>query len=275
MRKTQSSINNRFYTHYKETISYDLILKKNIENILEIPKLEKIILNTTSKVIVYDKKYIIPGLIALEIISGQKQKTTAAHKSISGFKLRENQIIGCKVDLRGELMFHFLEKLITIVLPRVRNFRGIFFKFFDGKGNLNLGLSSLLIFPELENYFEYFEFIRGINITLVTSNNKPKPDFFFKKKSFVLQNFEINKIVSDFALKNEVFSAKRKSTTFKNEVFLQAEEKSLKVNKIKHKKIMTNTSNSVIKNFSNQNNKQSIENKNASLLLTSFSLAAQ
>ena len=250
MRKTQSSINNRFYTHYKETISYDLILKKNIENILEIPKLEKIILNTTSKVVVYDKKFIIPGLIALEIISGQKQKTTAAHKSISGFKLRENQIIGCKVDLRGELMFHFLEKLITIVLPRVRNFRGILFKFFDGKGNLNLGLSSLLIFPELENYFEYFEFIRGINITLVTSNNQLKPNFFFKKTRLKLQNFEINKVVSAASLAN-------------------------KVDKIKHKKIMTKTSNSVVKNFSNQNNKRIIENKNASLLLTSFQLAGR
>ena len=256
MRKTQSSINNRFYTHYKETISYDLILKKNIENILEIPKLEKIILNTTSKVIAHDKKYIIPGLIALEIISGQKQKTTAAHKSISGFKLRENQIIGCKVDLRGELMFHFLEKLITIVLPRVRNFRGIFFKFFDGKGNLNLGLSSLLIFPELENYFEYFEFIRGINITLVTSNNHLKPDFFFKKTRLIFQNFEVNKIVS----------AGSKKTSF-----LKANQ----VEKIKHKKIMTNTSNSVVKSFPNQNNKRIIENKNASLLLTSFSLATQ
>lgn len=256
MRKTQSSINNRFYTHYKETISYDLILKKNIENILEIPKLEKIILNTTSKVIAHDKKYIIPGLIALEIISGQKQKTTAAHKSISGFKLRENQIIGCKVDLRGELMFHFLEKLITIVLPRIRNFRGIFFKFFDGKGNLNLGLSSLLIFPELENYFEYFEFIRGINITLVTSNNHLKPDFFFKKTRLIFQNFEVNKIVS----------AGSKKTSF-----LKANQ----VEKIKHKKIMTNTSNSVVKSFPNQNNKRIIENKNASLLLTSFSLATQ
>jgi large subunit ribosomal protein L5 len=240
MKKTESSINNRFYTHYKETISYDLILKKNIENLLEIPKLKKIILNTTSKVIVYDKKYIIPGLIALEILSGQKQKRTSAHKSISGFKLRENQIIGCKVDLRGELMFHFLEKLITIVLPRVRNFRGIFFKFFDGNGNLNLGLSSLLIFPELENHFEYFEFIRGINITLVTSNNKLKSNFFLNRTT--LQNFETNKIIS---------------------------------NNLKHKKTKNYTNNSVVKNFSNQNNKQFIQNKNSSLLLTSFKLAAQ
>lgn len=240
MKKTESSINNRFYIHYKETISYDLILKKNIENLLEIPKLKKIILNTTSKVIVYDKKYIIPGLVALEIISGQKQKITSAHKSISGFKLRENQIIGCKVDLRGELMFHFLEKLITIVLPRVRNFRGIFFKFFDGNGNLNLGLSSLLIFPELENYFEYFEFIRGINITLVTSNNKLKPNFFLNRTT--LQNFETNKIIS---------------------------------NNLKYKKTKTYTSNSVVKSFLNENNKQFIQNKNSSLLLTSFKLAAR
>lgn len=169
MKKTQSPLTNRFYIHYKETISYDLLLKQNIENILEIFKLEKIILNTTSKVIVSDKKNIIPGLVALELFSGQNQKITSATKSISGFKLRENQVIGCKVTLRGQTMFNFLEKLITIILPRIRHFNAIDFNFFDGKGNLSLGLSSLLIVPELESYFEYFECIRGINISLITN----------------------------------------------------------------------------------------------------------
>jgi large subunit ribosomal protein L5 len=173
MKKTQSPLTNRFYIHYKETICYDLLLKQNIENILEIFKLEKIILNTTSKVIVSDKKNIIPGLVALELFSGQNQKITSATKSISGFKLRESQVIGCKVTLRGETMFNFFEKLVTIILPRIRHFNAIDLNLFDGKGNLSLGLSSLLIVPELENYFEYFESIRGINISLITSlNNK-------------------------------------------------------------------------------------------------------
>jgi large subunit ribosomal protein L5 len=169
MKKIQSSVNNRFYIHYKQTVCHDLLLKQNIENILQIPKLEKIILNTTSKVIKADKKNIIPGLVALELLSGQKQKTTAAHKSISGFKLRENQLIGCKVTLRGETMFHFLEKLVTIILPRIRHFKPIDVNIFDGKGNLSLGLSPLLIVPELESHFEYFAFIRGININLITT----------------------------------------------------------------------------------------------------------
>ena len=173
MKKTQSSINSRFYNHYKETIAYDLLLKQNIGNFLEIAQLEKIILNTTSKIIVSDKKNIIPGLIALQLVSGQHQKITSAEKSIAGFKLRENQVIGCKVTLRGEQMFNFLEKLITIILPRIRHFNPINFSHFDGKGNLSLGLSPILIIPELESYFEYFESIGGINISLITSGFKP------------------------------------------------------------------------------------------------------
>ena len=172
MKKTQSPINSRLYNHYKETIAYDLLLKQNIGNFLEIAQLEKIILNTTSKIIVSDKKNIIPGLIALELLSGQHQKITSAQKSIAGFKLRENQVIGCKVTLRGERMFNFLEKLITIILPRIRHFNPINFSHFDGKGNLSLGLSPILIIPELESYFEYFESIGGINISLITSGFK-------------------------------------------------------------------------------------------------------
>ena len=178
MKKTQSSITNRFYTHYKETLCYDLLLKQNIGNQLEIFKLNKIILNTTSKVVVSDKKNILPGLVALELLSGQNQKITSAHKSISGFKLRENQVIGCKVTLRGETMFNFFEKLVTIILPRIRHFNAIDLNLFDGKGNLSLGLSPILIVPELESYFEYFECIRGINISLITNASLKK------KKSF-------------------------------------------------------------------------------------------
>ncbi len=184
MKKTQSPINNRFYNHYKETICYDFVLKQNINNVLEILKLEKIILNTTSKIIVSDKKNIIPGLVALEFFSGQSSKITSAHKSISGFKLRENQVIGCKVTLRGDKMFHFFEKLITIILPRIRQFNAINLNKFDGKGNLSLGLSPILIVPELESYFEYFEFIRGINITLITCKDFSTNIVVEKKSKF-------------------------------------------------------------------------------------------
>ena len=173
MKKTQSSIANRFYTHYKETICYDLLLKQNIENILDILKLEKIILNTTSKVIVSDKKNIIPGLVALELFSGQNQKITSAHKSISGFKLRENQVIGCKVTLRGETMFNFFEKLVTIILPRIRHFSAIDLNFFDGKGNLSLGLSPILIVPEVGSHFDYALFILLIS-SLLAAKHAPR-----------------------------------------------------------------------------------------------------
>ena len=188
MKKTQSSINNRLYNHYKETIAYDLLLKQNIGNFLEIAQLEKIILNTTSKIIVSDKKNIIPGLIALELLSGQHQKITSAEKSIAGFKLRENQVIGCKVTLRGEKMFNFLEKLITIILPRIRHFNPINFSHFDGKGNLSLGLSPILIIPELESYFEYFESIGGINISLITNGFKSLVYSPIKSKELTIQH---------------------------------------------------------------------------------------
>lgn len=188
MKKTQSSINSRLYNHYKETIAYDLLLKQNIGNFLEINQLEKIILNTTSKIIVSDKKNIIPGLIALELISGQHQKITSAEKSIAGFKLRENQVIGCKVTLRGQQMFNFLEKLITIILPRIRHFNPINFSHFDGKGNLSLGLSPILIIPELESYFEYFESIGGINISLITSGFKSLVYSPIKSKELTTQH---------------------------------------------------------------------------------------
>ena len=141
----------------------------------------------------------------MELLSGQNQKITSAYKSISGFKLRENQVIGCKVTLRGETMFNFFEKLVTIILPRIRHFNAIDLNLFDGKGNLSLGLSPILIVPELESYFEYFECIRGINISLITSASLKKETSFsqsslfkndyFKSPTFSLlqNNKQINK----------------------------------------------------------------------------------
>ncbi len=167
----------RYYMHYVQHITHDFIYKKNIKNLLNIPKIEKIVLNMTDKNIVNDKKNIMPLISSLEIVSGQKLKYTSAHKSISTFKIRKKQIIGCKLDLRKKQMFTFLEKLITIILPRERNFTGINKSCLDSYGHLNVGLPTILNFPELKNYFEYFSTVKGVDITVVTkckktSNNK-------------------------------------------------------------------------------------------------------
>ncbi len=163
---------NRYYTHYKNTISSDLILKQNLKNIFEIPKLEKIILNTSSKNIASDRKNIIINLLSLELISGKKPKWTRAHKSVSNFKLRENQIIGCKLDLKHNDMFTFLEKLVTVILPRTVYFKGSTISCLNKSGNYSLGLQEISFFPELESYFEYFQNTKGVDITLVFNKNK-------------------------------------------------------------------------------------------------------
>jgi large subunit ribosomal protein L5 len=173
--KNYSKLNylNRYYIHYNKNVCFDLIYKQNLKNLFEIPKIKKIILNLTYKTIINEKKHIVPGLISLELISGQKLKWTNAKKSIAGFKLRKSQIIGCKVDLRSMHMYSFLEKLITIILPRVRNFAGISENVLNQKNHLSIGLPEILVFPELENYFEFLELLKGIDITIVTHVKKP------------------------------------------------------------------------------------------------------
>lgn len=164
----------RFQKYYNSIIKKDFLYKQNLKNISQIPQLNKIVLSTTSKLIVNEKKYIIPGLLALEMIIGKKLKLTRASHSIAAFKLRKNQIIGCKVTLRGDIMFQFLEKLITIILPRLREFQGVDSNKIDTQGNYTIGLNNLLLIPELENHFEFFEFLRGINIILIPSTHKKK-----------------------------------------------------------------------------------------------------
>jgi len=170
-------INNRYYIHYKKNVCLDLIYKQNLKNTFEIPKIEKITLNATYKTIANDKKFIIPALSSLQLISGQNSKWTIAHKSIAGFKLRKNQIIGCKTDLRNLLMYNFLEKLITIILPRLKNFKGIHSnKIFY----ISIGIPEILVFFELENYFEFFQLLKGLDITISTSLKKTTNSHFSK-----------------------------------------------------------------------------------------------
>jgi len=154
-------------TRYQEEIIPALQEKFGYENINQVPKLHKIVLNMGVGEASHNSKIaeVIEG--QLTKIAGQKCVVTKAKKSIAGFKLREGQAIGCKVTLRGENMYNFLDKLISITLPRVRDFRGISNKAFDGRGNYTLGLTEQLIFPEIE--YDDVVKVRGMDIVFVTS----------------------------------------------------------------------------------------------------------
>ena len=158
---------NRLKEKYEKTIVSDLMSKHNYKNVMEVPKLEKIVVNIGCGDATSNSKLLEAAMRDLQVITGQKPVATKAKKSIAGFKLREGQAIGCKVTLRGENMYNFLDKLISITLPRVRDFRGISNKAFDGRGNYTLGLTEQLIFPEIE--YDDVVKVRGMDIVFVTS----------------------------------------------------------------------------------------------------------
>lgn len=134
---------------------------------LQVPRLEKIVLNMGVGDAIADSKYLEAAVKELEVIAGQKPVITKAKKSIAGFKLREGNKIGCKVTLRGENMYNFLEKLVKIALPRVRDFRGISKGSFDGRGNYTLGIKEQLVFPEVE--YDNVIKTRGLDVVIVTT----------------------------------------------------------------------------------------------------------
>ncbi len=152
---------------YNDTIKKDLMKKFNYSSIMQVPKLEKIVVNIGVGDASHDSKFIEAAKNDLETITGQKAIITKAKKSIAGFKLREGQPIGVKVTLRGENMYNFMEKLIRVSLPRVRDFRGVSPKAFDGFGNYTLGIKEQLIFPEIE--FDNIVKLRGMDIVFVTT----------------------------------------------------------------------------------------------------------
>lgn len=160
----------------KELYNKDIIpsLKKeyNYKTVMQVPKLEKIVINIGVGEGARDDKFIDAALKDLEIITGQKAVVTKARKSIAGFKLREGQVIGAKVTLRNEYMYNFMEKLIKVALPRVRDFRGISNHSFDGHGNYTLGIKEQLIFPEIE--YDNVLKIRGMDIVFVTTAKTDK-----------------------------------------------------------------------------------------------------
>ena len=158
---------NRLKERYMNEIVPSLIKKHNYTTIMEVPKLEKIVINMGVGDATSNSKLLDAAVKDLEVISGQKPVITKARKSIAGFKVREGQTIGCKVTLRGNNMYNFMDKLVSIGLPRVRDFRGVSPKAFDGRGNYTLGIKEQLIFSEIE--YDSVVKVRGMDIVFVTT----------------------------------------------------------------------------------------------------------
>ena len=157
----------RLQQFYREKVVPDLMAKFGYKSIMEVPRLTKITLNMGVSEAVSDKKVMEHAVGDLTKIAGQKPVVTKARKAIAGFKIRENMPIGCMVTLRGATMFEFLDRFVTISLPRVRDFRGISGRSFDGRGNYNVGVKEQIIFPEIE--YDKIDAIRGLNISITTT----------------------------------------------------------------------------------------------------------
>jgi large subunit ribosomal protein L5 len=152
---------------YKEQIVQKLVDQFGYKSVMEAPKLTKITVNMGVGEALADKKILDNALADMEVITGQKPVKTLARKSVAGFKVRQGWPIGCKVTLRGQVMYEFLDRLINIALPRVRDFRGVNPKAFDGRGNYTLGVKEQIIFPEIE--FEKVDKMRGMDINIATT----------------------------------------------------------------------------------------------------------
>jgi len=158
---------NRLKEHYNDNVVKSLMEKYNYSSVMQVPKIEKVVINIGVGDAVSNSKLLDDSVAELAAISGQKPVITKAKKSIAGFKLREGMPIGCKVTLRGARMYQFFDKLVSISLPRVRDFRGVSKNAFDGRGNYTLGIKEQLIFPEIN--FDKVNKLRGMDIVIVTT----------------------------------------------------------------------------------------------------------
>jgi large subunit ribosomal protein L5 len=152
---------------FRDTIAPDLVKKFGYKSTMEVPRITKITLNMGVSEAVADKKVMDNAVADLTKIAGQKPVVTKARKAIAGFKIREQQAIGCMVTLRGARMYEFLDRFVTVALPRVRDFRGISGRSFDGRGNYNVGVKEQIIFPEIE--YDKVDALRGLNISITTT----------------------------------------------------------------------------------------------------------
>jgi large subunit ribosomal protein L5 len=159
----------RLKEKYQNEVIKAMMEKFNYNNIMQVPKLEKIVINVGVGEAIQNSKALDAAVSDITIITGQRPVITKAKKSIAAFKLREGMKIGCKVTLRGDRMFHFVDKLFNVALPRVRDFRGVSPKSFDGRGNYSMGIKEQLIFPEIE--YDKIDKVRGMDIIFVTTAN--------------------------------------------------------------------------------------------------------
>ncbi|MDZ7812705.1 MAG: 50S ribosomal protein L5 [Ideonella sp.] len=157
----------RLQAYYQEKVVPDMVAKFGYKSVMEVPRLTKITLNMGVSEAVADKKVMDHAVSDLTKIAGQKPVVTKSRKAIAGFKIRDSVPIGCMVTLRGARMFEFLDRFVTVALPRVRDFRGISGRSFDGRGNYNIGVKEQIIFPEIE--YDKIDAIRGMNISFTTT----------------------------------------------------------------------------------------------------------
>jgi large subunit ribosomal protein L5 len=157
----------RLQDFYKQSVVPNLMSKRGYKNVMMVPKITKITINMGVGEAMTDKKVIEHAMNDMTLISGQKPAITRARKSIAGFKLRQNWPVGCRVTLRGRRMYEFLDRLISVAIPRIRDFRGLSGRSFDGQGNYSLGIKEQIIFPEID--FDKVDTLRGMDITIVTS----------------------------------------------------------------------------------------------------------
>jgi len=170
----------RLYEHYRKDILPDLQKEIGITNVMAVPRLEKIVINIGVGEAIQNAKVLDAARAELSLITGQMPAISRARKSISAFKLRKGVAIACYVTLRNRRMYEFFDRLVNIVLPRVRDFRGVSPKAFDGRGNYTLGLRDQLVFPEID--YTKVEKSRGMNITIVTSARNDKEAYALLKK---------------------------------------------------------------------------------------------
>ena len=157
----------KLHDYYKETVVKALMKQRGYTSPMQVPRIEKITLNMGVGSAVSDKKILENAVSDMTLIAGQKPLVTRARKSVAGFKIREGYPIGCKVTLRGERMWEFLERFICIAAPRIRDFQGFSAKAFDGRGNYSMGIREQIIFPEID--YDKIDRIRGLDITITTS----------------------------------------------------------------------------------------------------------
>ena len=164
---------------YKTEVVPAMIKEFGYKSIMAVPRLEKVVLNMGLGEAIYNIKVLDKGVEELTLIAGQKAVVTKAKKSIAGFKLREGMPIGCTVTLRKDRMYEFLDKLFNVALPRVRDFRGLSEKVFDGRANCSIGIKEQIIFPEID--YDQIDKIKGLNISIVTTARSDAEGYFFLK----------------------------------------------------------------------------------------------